>query len=234
MSRPALVLQHAPWEGPGLIGEALTAAGVSVETRTVVDDPVAALPDPEDLAALVVMGGPMGATQDAAHPGLPAERVLLAAAARAGIPVLGVCLGMQLLAVALGARLLPGHGAEVGYAPIDRLAPDPVLDRLGPAPSVLHWHDDAVELPPGATLLARSARTPVQAFRAGSALGLQFHPEVDDTLLATWLSTPAMADDLVAHGVTDLPAQAAAVLPTAVPAARGGLAHFAASARARG
>ena len=234
MSRPALVLQHAPWEGPGLIGEALTAAGVSVETRTVVDDPAAALPDPEDLAALVVMGGPMGATQDAAHPGLPAERVLLAAAARAGIPVLGVCLGMQLLAVALGARLLPGHGAEVGYAPIDRLAPDPVLDRLGPAPSVLHWHDDAVELPPGATLLARSARTPVQAFRAGSALGLQFHPEVDDTLLATWLSTPAMVDDLVAHGVTDLPAQAAAVLPTAVPAARGGLAHFAASARARG
>ncbi|MCV2396331.1 gamma-glutamyl-gamma-aminobutyrate hydrolase family protein [Actinotalea sp. M2MS4P-6] len=233
-TRRALVLQHAPWEGPGLIGAALAAAGVETSTRTVLDDPVPDLPEPADLAALVVMGGSMGATDDAVHPGLAAERELLAAAVDAGVPVLGVCLGMQLLAVALGATLHPGAGTEIGYRPpLDLVAPHPVLDPLGSAPRVLHWHSDAVDLPSGATLLARTPLTPVQAFAAGSALGLQFHIEVDGPLLSTWLATPVMAEDLRSHSATDVPEDARAVLPTLEPAARTGLATFAAAARER-
>ncbi|MDO8107908.1 gamma-glutamyl-gamma-aminobutyrate hydrolase family protein [Isoptericola sp. b441] len=231
--RRALVLQHVPWEGPGLIGEALASHGVAMEHRIVVDRPHPRLPRPAELAALVVMGGPMGALDDVAHPGLAAERKLLADCVAAGTPVLGVCLGMQLLAVALGGELVPGHATEIGFGPVDVIAPDPVLAPLGPEPSVLHWHDDAVGLPPGAEPLARTAMTPVQAFRAGSALGLQFHLEVDSALLAAWLASGEMPAELAEHGITDLPEQAEIALPVLEPGARRGLASFAAQARDR-
>lgn len=231
--RRALVLQHVPWEGPGLIGEVLGAHGVAVERRIVLDEPAPALPPPADLAALVVMGGPMGALDDDAHPGLAAERRLLADCVAADVPVLGVCLGMQLLAAALGGELWPGHGTEIGFGPVQVTAPDPVLAPLGTAPAVLHWHGDAVSLPPGAELLASTALTPVQAFRSGSALGLQFHLEVDRALLAAWLASDAMPAELAEHGITDLPRQAEIALTVLEPAARLGLASFAALARER-
>lgn len=232
-TRPALVLQHVPWEGPGLIGDALRAHGVTVESRVVLDAPAPALPTPADLAALVVMGGPMGALDDTTHPGLAAERRLLADCVAADIPVLGVCLGMQLLAVALGGELSPAHGTEIGFGPVRVTAPDPVLAPLGPEPAVLHWHSDAVGLPPGAELLASTALTPVQAFRAGTALGLQFHLEVHHALLAAWLASDAMPAELAEHGIADLPRQAEVALPVLEPAARLGLASFAALARER-
>ncbi|HMO10185.1 MAG TPA: gamma-glutamyl-gamma-aminobutyrate hydrolase family protein [Actinotalea sp.] len=231
--RSALVLQHVPWETAGLIGEVLAEARVPVETRSMLDDAGADLPAPGTLAALVVMGGPMGALDDAAHPGLAAERRLLARCVEEGVPVLGVCLGMQLLAVALGAQLHAGHGTEIGFGPVDVVAPDPVLAPLGPHPSVLHWHGDAVDLPPGADLLARSAVTPVQAFRVGSALGLQFHLEVGSALLGRWLATAQMAADLDVHGIDDLADQADTALPALELGARRGLAAFAAAALAR-
>lgn len=227
--RPVLVLQHAPGEGPGLIARALD--GVPRITRIVLDEEDPVLPAAADLAGLVVLGGPMTADDDIRLPGLAAERRLLADAVAADVPVLAVCLGMQLLAMALGARLRTDHGTEIGFAPVDVLAYDPVLAPLGDRPSVLHWHGDAVELPAGATLLASSALTPVQAFRAGSALGLQFHLEVDIGLLDEWLRSAPMASDLALHHVTDLPAQAAAALPNLVPRALAGLATFAAAVR---
>jgi GMP synthase (glutamine-hydrolysing) len=233
LTRPALVLQHVPWERPGLIGDALADAAVPIETRTVLDDHTPALPAPADLAALVVMGGPMGALDDAVHPGLAAERHLIATCVAADVPVLGVCLGMQLLAVALDAELHTAHGTEIGFDPIEVVTPDPLLAPLGPNPAVLHWHGDAVDLPSGATLLARSSLTPVQAFRAGSATGLQFHLEVDRPLLTDWLDTAEMFGELTTAGVTDLPEQAATVLPTLTSAALTGLTSFAARARDR-
>lgn len=229
-TRPVLVLQHVPWERPGLIADALATAGLRTTTRTVLDERRPALPDLGRLAGLVVMGGPMGATDDHAHPGLPSERAMLAAAVEADLPVLGVCLGMQLLGVALGATLHPGHGTELGFGRV-QVGDDPALAPLSTLP-VLHWHSDAVDLPVGATLLASSSTTPVQAFRAGSALGLQFHAEVDEALLAAWLRTE-MADDLRRHGVTDLPAQAARHLPALVPAAGLVFGSFARAAAAR-
>jgi GMP synthase (glutamine-hydrolysing) len=229
--RPVLVLQHAPHEGPGLIGGALD---VPLRVRTVLDvaDPV--LPALDEISGVVVMGGAMDADDVRNHPGLAAERALLAAAVDADVPVLGVCLGMQLLGLALGARLLRRHGSEVGFAPVEVVADDPVLGALGQRPTVLHWHDDAVDLPHGATLLASTPTTPVQAFRAGSALGLQFHVEVDPALLALWLETPVMVDRLDEDEVEAIRGDGARVLPALLPAAEKLVAAFGDLVRERG
>ncbi len=228
--RPVLVLTHVPHEGPGLI-----AAGVDgpVRVRTVLDDPDPRLPALGEVSGVVVMGGPMDA-DDVRHPGLVAERRLLAAAVDADVPVLGVCLGMQILALALGARLHLRHGSEVGFAPVDVVADDPVLGALGTRPTVLHWHSDAVDLPSGATLLASTPTTPVQAFRAGSALGLQFHPEVTRSMLDLWLATPDMTSALDPDEVGAIRADGATHLPTLVPAAEKAFAAFGELVRARG
>jgi GMP synthase (glutamine-hydrolysing) len=234
VTRTLLVLQHAPWERPGLITRVLaeTAPMLPVRTATVLDERRPDLPAARDLAGLVVMGGPMNADDDARHPGLATERRLLADAVDADVPVLAVCLGMQLLARALGAVVHPGAGTEIGFAPVDVLADDPVLAPLGSRPAVLHWHSDAADLPTGATLLASTPTTPVQAFRAGSALGLQFHLEMDAHLLEEWLTAPPMVADLARHGVVDLADQAAIALPALAPRAVVGLTAFAEAVRA--
>lgn len=237
MPRPVLVLQHASWERPAIVAEELAAAGLEVRTLVVLDDPAPALPDPADLAALVVMGGPMGALDDAAHPGLAAERALIADAVAADVPVLGVCLGSQLLGVALGGDLRPGHATEIGFAPVQLLAEDPVLGPLGDpgeTPEVFHWHGDAIVAPAGATVLASTAATPVQAFRLGSALAVQFHVELDAETYADWLAAPVMAADAAAHGVTGLAEQGTARLAGVGQRGRAMFARFAAEVAVRG
>jgi len=229
--RPVLVLTHVPYEGPGLIAPGLDAP---VRVRTVVDTPDPVLPSVDEISGLVVMGGPMDADDDCGHPGLRAERALLAAAVEADVPSLGVCLGAQLLGMALGARLHRRHGTEIGFAPVDVHADDLVLGPLGSRPDVLHWHSDAIDLPPGATLLASSDATPVQAFRAGSALGVQFHLEVEPAMLDMWLRTPGLVGDLDDDEVEQVRADGARVLPTLVPAAHKVVQLFAEQVRTRG
>ena len=228
--RPVLVLTHVPAEGPGLIAPGLDAP---VRVRTVLHDPEPRLPALDELAGVVVMGGPMDADDDRGYPGLAAERRLLAEAVAAEVPVLGVCLGMQLLGLALGARLHRRAAQEVGFGPVDVVAQDVVLGALGSRPTVLHWHSDAVDLPPGATLLATSDVTPVQAFRAGPALGIQFHVELEPSMLDLWLGTPAIGD-LDDEQVDELRRDGATHLPTLVPAARKLVAAFADQVHARG
>jgi GMP synthase (glutamine-hydrolysing) len=228
------VLTHAPHEGPGLIGRLLDAP---YRVRTVLDDPAARLPGPDEIAGLVVMGGPMDADDLAGHPGLATETRLLADAVAAGVPVLGVCLGMQLLGLALGAPLRRRAGQEVGFAPVDLVGDDPLLSALGPAgssPTVLHWHSDAIDLPDGATLLATTPATPVQAFRAGSALGIQFHVELDVDQLALWLSTPDMTGGLSDDEVARIAADGAIALPALGTAGAELARRFAARVAARG
>jgi GMP synthase (glutamine-hydrolysing) len=229
--RPVLVLTHVAHEGPGLIARALD--GLPLTTRTVLDDPSPRLPAVQDLAGVVVMGGPQDADDDAGHPGLVAERRLLAEAVDAGVPTLGVCLGMQLLALALGSTLHRRHGTEIGFAPVDVVAHDPLLAAAGPRPTVLHWHADAVDLPAGATLLASTEVTPVQAFRAGSAVGVQFHLEVDAGVLDLWLGTPQMTADLERTEVDTIRLGSRQHLAALRPAADLGLAAFATSVRER-
>lgn len=175
----------------------------------------------------------MNADETARFPGLAAERTLLAEAVDADVPVLAVCLGMQLLARALGAPVHRGHGTEIGFAPVQVVGDEPVLAPIDGAP-VLHWHSDAAELPGGATLLASTPTTPVQAFRAGSALGLQFHLEMTPGLLRDWLAEPAMLADLDRHGVVGLESQAGAHLALLRPRAVLGLDAFAVAVRDRG
>lgn len=238
MPRPVLVLQHAPWESPGLIELALE--GLPLERRTVLDDPSPELPSASELSGLVVMGGPQDADDDAGHPGLAAERRLLAGAVDAGLPVLGVCLGMQLLALALGASLLKGAAREIGFAPVEltpAAAEDPVLGPLatnGPSVTLMHWHCDLVELPEGARLLASTAQTPVQAFRAGSALGVQMHPEMEPELLASWLAEPRMLAALEPGEAQRIALEGEIVLPRLREPALTGLASLRAEMLDRG
>ncbi|HXR40988.1 MAG TPA: type 1 glutamine amidotransferase [Acidothermaceae bacterium] len=184
MNAPWVVVQHVPVEGPGLIAVALERAGARVDVRRMYcGEP---LPAADEIAGLVVMGGPMNALDDAAFPHLPAERQLLAACVQREVPVLAVCLGAQLLAAALGARVYRGDTPEVGLGVVT-LAPaarhDPVFGPAGHLLPVLHWHEDTFELPAGATLLASNAAYPHQAYRVGSAYAMQFHLEIDAAAL---------------------------------------------------
>jgi GMP synthase (glutamine-hydrolysing) len=228
--RPVLVLTHAPHEGPGLIAPALDAP---VRVRTVLSSDSPVLPSLDEISGVVVMGGAMDADDDR-YPGLLAERRLLADAVDADVPVLGVCLGMQLVALALGGSLQRRHGTEIGFAPVELVGSDPALALLGDRPTVLHWHHDAVTLPPSATLLASTATTPVQAFRLGSALALQFHPELEPGMLDLWLATPEMVGDLPDDEVQAIRADGAKYLPDLAPAARAMVGSFADHVRARG
>jgi GMP synthase (glutamine-hydrolysing) len=179
------VIQHVRHEPAALIGTVAAERGVTLDVRVMPDgDP---LPTVMELDGLVVMGGPMGAHDDAAHPNLPGERALLAAAVEHQLPVLGVCLGAQLLAAALGARVHRGPALEVGLGEVEVVVDDPLLGAAGSRLPAMHWHHDTFDLPADGVWLARSEIYPHQAFRVGDrAWGLQFHVEVDADLAAAW------------------------------------------------
>jgi GMP synthase-like glutamine amidotransferase len=191
--RPVAVLQHVAYEGPGLLEPVLRSAGLAVSVVRL--DRGEPLPSPGALSGLVVLGGPMGVGGEDAHPWLVDERDLLAGAVAAGLPVLGICLGAQQLASALGAEVRPAPAAEVGLGAVV-LTPagrrDPVLGPeyggLGTTEvPCVHWHADTFSLPEGAVHLAATRAVPHQAFRVGErAYGLQFHVEVDADLATAW------------------------------------------------
>jgi GMP synthase (glutamine-hydrolysing) len=186
-----LVLQHEAFEGPGTLGEALSGCELRV-VCTFAGDPV-----PANVAedGVVVLGGGMGVYEADRHPHLRDEMRLLRAAMRDGRPVLGICLGSQLLAAALGAEVAKAPRKEIGWFEVD-LSPGAVDDALfagAPASfAAFHWHGDAFALPDRAVPLAASALTPLQAFRAGPrAWGVQFHLETDAQVLQAMLTSGA-------------------------------------------
>lgn len=187
-----LVVRHVVWEGPHRIAPAL--ADVPRHLVDVLDGQP--LPDPTTLAGAVVMGGPMSVNDTERHPDLEREKAWIDQALFHELPLLGVCLGSQLIAAVLGATVAPAPGPEIGWAPVTiTAAEDPVLGPLAPQTSVLHWHAEQFDTPPGAALLARSEQTPCQAFRHGAAWGLLFHLEADDELTSQWLAVDTMADE---------------------------------------
>ncbi|HPB45819.1 MAG: type 1 glutamine amidotransferase [Microthrixaceae bacterium] len=177
----AVVIQHLDVEGPAHIATALDAAGVEVDViRADLGQRI-----PEDLDGidgLVVMGGPMSARSDDGFPTRGAEIALLRQALDREVPTLGVCLGAQLLAAAAGARVIAGHGLEVGWGAVEVLecaVDDDLFFGLDGHLDVLHWHGETYSLPAGAIHLARSQAYEQQAFRVGRCTwGLQFHLEV--------------------------------------------------------
>lgn len=206
-----MVLRHAPWEGPHRILDSCGSLAVKIV------DPLEGegLPRPSEISGVLAMGGPMNVDEVDVHPALAIERDWLAGAVRRGVPVLGICLGAQLLARALGAQVRAGEGPEIGFAPVEVLDPtDPIVGALAPAADVLHWHGDVFDLPAGAKLLASSAQTVNQAFRHGNAWGLLFHPEADAALVEAWLAVPQMAAEaeraLGREGLEALPGEALA------------------------
>jgi GMP synthase (glutamine-hydrolysing) len=196
----AIVLQHTATEGPERIGVALRQIGVEIDVRAL----HAGAAVPADLAPdemLVVMGGPMGVGDagDPRYPFLRQEIALLRKLVARDAPVLGICLGSQLLAAGAGAQVYPNMrpdpkgkpvvAREVGWGPVDLINIDrePVLAGLPPHPLVLHWHGDTFDLPFGAVRLASTPICQNQAFHLNKRqIGLQFHCELEAETIATW------------------------------------------------
>jgi GMP synthase-like glutamine amidotransferase len=187
--------QHVPFEGLGAIGPWLTARGARITaTKCHAGESLPAL---ADLDWLIVMGGPMSVHDRDRYQWLADEQRLIADAIAAGKTVLGVCLGAQLIAHSLGARVYRAPEREIGWFPIAPVTPStgPFANLLAEPQSVFHWHGETFELPPGTVLLARSAACEHQAFALGPrVLALQFHLEM----------TPDGARTLIEHCPADL------------------------------
>lgn len=186
--RQVQVLQHVPFEGPGSIAGWLAAQRAEVElTRLFAGDP---MPRADSIGALIALGGPMSVNDEDALHWLRPEKQLVRDAVARGIPVLGVCLGAQLIASALGARVYPGAASEIGWFPVHGVPDVAPCFRFPPESLVFHWHGETFDLPAGAVRLAGSPACENQAFQVGrNVIALQFHLE----------TTPANVAALVEH-----------------------------------
>ena len=217
----AFVFRHVPFEDLGAFAAPIEAAGYAVRYRDAGLDEIRH-GEAEQADLLVVPGGPVGVSEDHLYPFLVAEQAVLRARLAAGRPTLGICLGAQLMAAALGARVAPGPAKEIGWAPVTltEAGRDGPLRHLDGIP-VLHWHGDALDLPPGARCLAATSLCANQAFALGRhALGFQFHPEADGGGFERWL---------IGHAV-----EIAGVSGLSVPALRADARRFGPAAGAAG
>jgi GMP synthase (glutamine-hydrolysing) len=197
-----LVFQHVAAEPLGTLDPLLRARGHRIRYVNFHRDPDVE-PDMNRYDALIVLGGPQMPDEVEHHPHLAVEMRCIEAALEREIPLLGICLGAQLLATTLGAEARPMRDWEMGWHDIEPThfsAADPLFCALVEPNPAFHWHGYTFDLPDGATHLARSERCENQAFRYGSAYGLQCHLELDERLINRWLSLPEYTTDLEAHG----------------------------------
>lgn len=216
-SRTVLTLRHLAFEDLGLLASMLRRRGFTdLRTHDVGVDDMASI-DLDAIDLLVVLGGPIGAHDDLPYPWLPDEVALIRRRLHSHQPLLGICLGAQLMARALGARVAPmPHGQkEIGFAPVQLTAAghaSPLAGLQGQA--VLHWHGNQFAMAPGNVSLAATALCPHQAFMPHpAALALQFHLEADPRRIEQWLighagelaqagvDIPALRDDAARHGL---------------------------------
>jgi GMP synthase (glutamine-hydrolysing) len=192
-----LVLQHIACEPPGEFEDVLRERGARIH-RVELDEGEP-LPGREGFDLIVAMGGPMSVNDEDEHPWLVDEKRLIRDAVQDGTPFWGACLGVQLLASSLGARVYAGSQPEVGVLPVtltgEALA-DPVFEGLPREMPTLQWHGDTFDLPTGAVRLAGSDAYPNQAFRINRAYGVQFHLEVSPQMAREWADVPAYTEYL--------------------------------------
>jgi GMP synthase-like glutamine amidotransferase len=198
-----LVFRHVPFEDAGLIAPVLAQHGVGCAYADLYRDGGAPTPDITAYQGLIFMGGPMSANDPLRY--LDREKALIAQAAGRGQPLLGVCLGSQLIARTLGAAVGRNPRKEIGWFDIhftEAAAGDALFGGLPGPETVFHWHGETWELPPGAVRLAGSQACRNQAFRAGGNIyGLQFHLEVTPATIADWVAQEQNCGD-----VRELPA----------------------------
>jgi GMP synthase (glutamine-hydrolysing) len=189
VTRTALILQHDPSIHLGNIGPVLTEHGYDLRIVDATTEDISAI-DPTEADLVVVLGGEMGAYQTERFPFLAAEQALLRSRLDAELPTLGVCLGAQLMAGALGERVFKGDTTQIGFRrvePTEAGATSPIRHFAGVP--VVEWHGDTFELPERATRLASSGDYSNEAFAIGDfALAVQFHPEVTDEMHEQWVA----------------------------------------------
>jgi len=181
-------LQHVPHEALGSTAEWALDNGHEVGfTRLFEGEP---LPSPTAFDALFVMGGPMNVYDEAEHPWLGPEKAFIREIVATGMPVIGICLGAQLIAAAMGGRVVGNGEREIGWFPLSAVGSPPESRApLMEAPAAFHWHGDRFEPPPGARLFAASEACPHQGFTLGnSVVGFQFHPEVTEAVATAFIS----------------------------------------------
>lgn len=195
-----VVVRHVMYEDLGIWEPELLAHGYRVEYLDAGVDDLSAL---ADAPLAIVLGGPIGVGDAGRYPTIAQEIALLRDRIAADLPTIGVCLGAQFIAAAMGAKVAPGT-PEIGWGSVDvtDAGRATALRHVEGAP-VLHWHGDACELPEGATLLASTQATAVQAFSRGKTLALQFHAEHDPERIEQWLIGNLV--ELTGHGI-DIPA----------------------------
>jgi GMP synthase (glutamine-hydrolysing) len=192
VERTALILQHTPIERGGLFEIMLAEREWAVDVRPLFSG--TRLPEAlKDYGMVLVLGGPMSANDEADYPFLKEEIPFIRKAMKIGHPVLGICLGAQLMAKALGASVYPGPHKEIGWYWVNQTPSartDPLFCLLDPYFLVFQWHGETFDLPVEALCLVGNQNYPTQAFRYGSlAYGLQFHLEITRPMLKTWLSS---------------------------------------------
>jgi len=196
-----LVLQHVTHETLATIESPLGRHGFGTQCLNFEQHPDAQ-PSLDGYAGLVVLGGPMNVDQVDQYPHLARETELIQAAMQRSIPVLGICLGAQLIAKSLRAKVYPGTEKEIGWydlAVTDAARADPLFAHLHPTERVFQWHGDTFDIPAGAVRLASSALFPNQAFRyRDNVYALQFHLEVDEPLIERWLHVSINRQEIAA------------------------------------
>jgi GMP synthase-like glutamine amidotransferase len=187
----ALIIEHIEIEGPGLIEYCLAEKGIPYQVLCL--DSGLRLPKPDDFSHIVILGGPMNVYQEDRYPFLNDEDLFIKEAIGRGKSILGICLGAQLMAKALGARVFKAPVKEVGWFDVSLTkigSRDPLFSNLPKTFPVFQWHEDTFEIPKAGKLIATSCPISHQAFRYGeNAYGLQFHLEVTEDMIIDWMET---------------------------------------------